>query len=425
MIHNYLKNTLRAYGDRRIAIILLLGFSSGLPLLLSASTLGIWLAEDGISKATIGVFSLVGLPYTCKFLWAPFFDRARIPGLSAWMGQRRSFMLVLQALLFCVLIMLGCVTPSEYPVATALLALLVAFLSASQDIVIDAFRVEILDETSYGPGAATVVFGYRLGMLAAGAGALYLASLLSWHLAYAIMAALMLVGMIAVMLSTEPPAQSMPKTSLRRAMSDHVRAFIQKRDWLFIVLLIATYKLGDAFFTTMANVFFLELNYSKVEIANVYKIFGLVATIFGGFIAGFMSAKMGIMRAMLIAGVIHVVLNLVFVAQAYVGYNLPFLFMAITVENITAGMTTVMLVAFISSQCDIKNTAAHYALLSSLAAIPRTVLSSSAGYCADLLGWPMFFAFTSLLGVPALFMVARLIKGEGAEPHREPLYAQA
>lgn len=397
--------------------IFFLGFSSGLPLLLTASTLGVWFVEEGISKATIGALSLVGLPYTFKFLWAPLFDQLQIPILSKYLGRRRSFMLLTQILLIASLVGLGMSDPRITPFQTALCALLTAFFSASQDIVIDAFRVEILDEKSYGTGAATVVFGYRVGMIMAAAGSLYLASFVSWHVVYFIMAALILVGVLTCLLSKEPPEHSQKLAPaegriFQRAIWAPFQEFIKHKQWFYMLLLIMFYKLGDAFLTSMTNVFFLEIGFSKIEIANVAKVFGLVATLCGGFIAAACARRVGILRAMLYCGLIHVVANIIFVVQAFVGYSLFMLVLTIGLENITAGMTGVALVAYISSLCNKTNTATQYALLSSLIAVGRTVLSSSAGYFAGLLGWPLYFLFTSLIAVPALMIIVALLRRE-------------
>lgn len=404
------------YINKDILIICLLGFVSGLPLLLTASTLSIWLAEENINKAVIGAFSLVGLPYSLKFLWAPLFDHARIPFLTKLLGRRRSFLLVIQLLLILSLVALGFSNPQLEPTSVALWALCVAFFSASQDIIIDAYRVEILDQEHYGTGAASVVLGYRVGMLVASAGALYLTVIMPWKMVYLSMALLLFIGVFVCLCSREPNFSKNltininNKNFIRTVILAPLKEFVQRKNWLALLCLIMLYKLGDAFLTSMSNVFFINTGFSNAEIASVTKIFGLIATLGGGFIAGAMSARLGILQTMLLCGVIHVVANFIFVVQAIVGYNLSLLVVTIAIENITAGMTAVSLVAFISSLCGGANTATSYALLSSIMAIGRTVLTSSSGLIANFLGWPLYFVFTSFIALPALLLIVWLMR---------------
>lgn len=416
---NFMTNFRASLADRRMVIIFLLGFASGLPLLLTASTLGVWLLEEGLSKSAIGALSLVGLPYTLKFLWAPFFDQMQIPKLSQRLGRRRSFMLVCQMFLGLSLVGLALSDPRSVPLLTAFFALSTSFFSASQDIVIDAFRVEILDEKSYGTGAATVVFGYRIGMLVAGAGALYLASFFSWHMVYLFMAALIFGSMLVTMLSKEPIPQAAlrqepSQRSLRTAILMPLQEFMAHKHWFLIVLLIIFYKLGDAFLTSMSTIFFLENGFSKIEIANVVKVFGLIATLSGGFFSALMAKRIGIMRSMIVCGVIHMIANLIFVIQAFVGYNIPMLIITIGCENVTAGMTGVALVAYISHLCNGPHTATQYAVLSSVMAIGRSLLSSSAGYFATIFGWPLFFMLSSAITLPALVILLYFMRSSKA-----------
>ena len=416
-MRNWTSKITKLYANKQIIIIAFLGFVSGLPLLLTSSTLGVWLAEEGVTKAAIGAFSLVALPYTFKFLWAPLFDHLRIPFLTKLLGKRRSFMILTQLLLMGSLICLGFTSPSAHPLVIAIFALCVSFFSASQDIIIDAYRVEILPQQSYGAGAASIVFGYRIGMLVAGAGALYLAEVVPWGVVYFAMAFLVLVGILVCLLCDEPAQNLSPKRPQTSSFSSSyilapMLEFIKKKHWIAMLLIIMFYKLGDAFLTSMSNIFFLESGFSKVEIANVAKVFGLASTLCGGFIAGIMSSRLGIMRSMLACGVIHMIANLIFVVQAYVGYSMPMLICTIAIENVTAGMTGVALVAYISSLCDGVNTATQYALLSSIIAFGRTVLTSFSGVIAASLGWSLYFLFTSLIAIPALLILFWLLRSE-------------
>jgi len=416
-MRNWISKITRIYANKQILIISFLGFISGLPLLLTSSTLSVWLAEEGVTKATIGAFSLVALPYTFKFLWAPLFDHAKIPFLTKRLGKRRSFMMLMQIFLIASLICLGSTSPSAHPLLIALFALCVSFFSASQDIIIDAYRVEILDEASYGAGAASVVFGYRIGMLVAGAGALYLAEVVPWGAVYFAMAFLVLLGSIACLMCEEP-AQNLPSKTIRNPgftrglILAPFLEFIKRKHWVAILLIILSYKLGDAFLTSMSNVFFIETGFSKIEIANVAKVFGLISTLAGGFIAGIMSSRMGIIRTMFLCGIIHMLANLIFVVQVYIGYSVPMLVCTIAIENVTAGMISVALVAYISSLCGGINTATQYALLSSIMAFSRTVLTSFSGVLAASLGWSLYFIFTSLVAIPALLILLWMLRSE-------------
>lgn len=411
---NWLTKITRIYADKRILIISFLGFVSGLPLLLTSSTLSVWLAEEGVTKATIGVFSLVALPYTFKFLWAPLFDHVKIPFLTNLLGKRRSFMMLTQILLMASLICLGSISPSAHPLLIAIFALCVSFFSASQDIIIDAYRVEILDESSFGAGAASIVFGYRIGMLVAGAGALYLAEVIPWGAVYYAMAFLVFVGSLVCLMCREPAQNFLisSEKSAKNIILAPFLEFIKRKHWSAILLIILTYKLGDAFLTSMSNVFFIETGFSKIEIANVAKVFGLISTLVGGFIAGAMSGRLGIIRTMLLCGVIHMLANLIFVVQVYVGHNVPMLVCTIAIEYVTAGMIGVALVAYISSLCGGANTATQYALLSSIMAFSRTVLTSFSGILAQTLGWSLYFVFTSLVAIPALSILFWILRNE-------------
>lgn len=415
MIGNWIEAA-KVYRDRRIAQIFFLGFVSGLPLPLTMGTLSLWMAEAGVNKATIGAFALVGLPYTLKFIWSPLMDTINVPVLGAFLGRRRAWMIVTQFALCLALVGLGSTNPIETPFTTAFLAMIVAFCSSSQDIVIDAFRVEMLDKKSYGAGAATIVFGYRIGMLIGGAGALYLASSSSWFTVYSVMAGLMVVGMITVLMSKEPKSQTARVASkdasswLKSAVIEPFSNFAERKNWLLILLFVTTYKLGDAFLGNMMNPFFVDMGFSKIEIANVTKVFGLIATLMGAFIGGLLTSRYGIMKALLYCGVIHMVANLIFVAQAQIGHDVSLLMVTIAVENITGGMATTALVAYLSSLCNQKYTATQYALLSSFTATGRSILSSGAGALATTVSWPIFFVLTSFIAIPAIAILLWLMR---------------
>ncbi|MBC8318998.1 MAG: AmpG family muropeptide MFS transporter [Desulfobulbaceae bacterium] len=404
--------SVRVYSNRRVLSILFLGFSSGLPLALTFGTLSLWLAEAGVSKTNIGLFALAGTPYTFKFLWAPLVDRMPLPFLTRRLGRRRSWALVTQVFLMAAIFSLGATDPSSNAYFTALLALMVAFCSATQDIVIDAYRVEILEENQYGAGAAMIVLGYRIGMLVSGAGALYLASFFGWFAAYAFMGCLVMVGMVTVLLNPEPINSSPLQREdglvawIRDAVIAPFSEFMGRKGWLLILLFILLYKFGDALAGVMSNPFYLELGFSKIDIANISKAFGLAATIIGGIIGGMLVSRMGIVKSLVVCGLLQMFSNLMFVYLAMKGHNLAVLTATIAIENLSGGMGTAAFVGYLSGLCNVAYTATQYALLSSFMAFGRTLLSSTGGWFADQLSWVSFFLLTTAAAIPGLLLLA-------------------
>ncbi len=434
------------YLDRRIIAILFLGFSSGLPLVLTGSTLSIWLEESDFSKTAIGLFSLVGLPYTIKFCWAPLMDRVRLPWLGNRFGRRRGWALATQAMLMVGIFGLGQSDPEESLWMVAVWALFVSFASASQDIVIDAYRVELLDERQYGAGAAMVVGGYRVGTLVAGAGVLYLADAVPWSLAYAVMAVLVIVGSVTILLNREPKPTLRPRhearvmdwisrrahlTGWRRetatwaygAVLAPFADFMLRRWWLAILIFILLYKIGDSMASLMAGPFYLDLGFSKTEIASISKIFGFGATLGGAAIGGILVARYGIMWSLMACGILQMLSNLMFAAQAVVGADLAFLTLTIGLENAAGGMGTAAFVAYLSVLCNAAYTATQYALLSSLFAVARVVLPSVGGVVVDLTNWVTFFVLTTIAALPGLLILWWLMR-RGHDPRIEALMKQ-
>lgn len=409
--------SLRVYGDKRILAILLMGFASGLPLALTGATLSIWLKESGISLTAIGLFAQVGLAYNLKFLWAPAVDRIALPVLTRLLGRRRSWALVIQLSLALALLALGAADPHNDPWTTAWRALLVAFLSASQDIVIDAYRVELLNEREQGAGAAATQVGYRLGMVASGAGALYVAYFFGWFWAYAAMSALVLLGMIVILATREPKLPVLPTGSwISAAVIAPFADFARRRAWLAILIFVVLYKLGDALAGVMSNPFYVAIGFDKIEIANVAKIFGLGASIAGVFLGGVFVYRLGVMGALMLCGVLQMLSNLMYVVQLWAGHDVRVLALTIAVENITGGMGSAAFVAYLSDLCSPAYTATQYALLSALAATARTVLASSGGYFADRLGWSPFFVLATFACLPGLALLAWLMRAEANRP---------
>lgn len=423
----------RVYADKRVLLFVFLGFSSGLPLALVGTTLSAWLAESGISKTAIGLFGLVGLPYSLKFLWAPLLDRVRLPFLTQRLGRRRGWALLSQLGLALSLVALSGADPVADTTTVAVLALVLAFFSASQDIVIDAYRVELLPPDAYAAGAAVHVLGYRFGMLTSGAGALYLASTLPWGEVYGIMAGFVAVGIGAVLLAPEPAP---PRTEhhIRAASGSRLgrlaawsRAailapfadFMRRPLWPALLVFIALFKLGDVFVGVMAMPFYLELGFSKIHIANVTKVFGLLAMIAGGFFGGAVVHRFGVLRGLMLCGLVQMLSNLVFAGLAAIGPDVAALTLAIAVENVSGGMATAAFIAFLSTLCTPAYAATQYALLSSLFAFARDVLGAGGGWLADQMDWVAYFLLATLAALPALLLLGWMLQSiRRLEPDR-------
>jgi MFS transporter, PAT family, beta-lactamase induction signal transducer AmpG len=411
---------LAVYRRPRLIAVLLMGFSSGLPLALTFGTLSYWLAETGVSLTAIGLFGLVRASYSLKWCWSPLIDRLPIPFLTARLGRRRSWALLIQFLLALAILALGMTDPKIGPVATALAAVVVAFLSASQDIVIDAYRIELLLPEEQGAGAAATQWGYRFGMLASGAGALFAASYGGWHFAYAAMAALMLVGMLTVWFTPEPggirPPEPLPgATAAERVRAWFARAAVAPFIDIFrrngaaqlgaIVVFIVLYKFGDALAGSMSNPLYVALGFTKVEVATVAKIYGVIATLAGVALGGVLVLRIGVFQALLFCGGLQALSNLMYAMQVWAGHDVAMLAVTIGGENLTGGMASSAFVAYLSGLCSRDFTATQYALLSSLATVGLNVLAASGGYFAERLGWIPFFVLSTLACLPSLLIL--------------------
>ncbi|MGD9638633.1 MAG: AmpG family muropeptide MFS transporter [Alphaproteobacteria bacterium] len=403
------------YLDKRIISILFLGFSSGLPLLLLFSTLSFWLKDAGVPIELIGFFSLVRTPYSFKFLWSPLIDRYKIPYFSKVMGRRRSWVLLTQILLMFSIWGMACSNPNSSLYVMGCFAFLVAFFSSSQDIVIDAYRIEILEETEQGAGSAMVVLGYRIAMLFSGAGALYLASFFSWQVVYMVMGCAVLVGIITILLIKEPKYEEKGESIsqkedfliaiFRKSIVEPLKDFMQRPKAIWILAFIMVYKLCDTYMGIMANPFYVEVGFSKETIAKIIQVYGMGATITGGILGGVFVKKYGIMNSLFVGAILQALSNLMYAAQAVVGNDERFLVLTITVENISGGLGTTAFVAYMSSLCSIAYTATQYALLSSIMAFARDILASTSGKVAFLLGWTNFFIVTSFMAIPSLLLL--------------------
>lgn len=383
-------------------IAALMGFGSGLPLLLTGSVLQAWLKDGGIDLARIGLFALVGLPYTLKFLWSPLFDRYRIPRL----GRRRGWLLVAQIALVAALIVLSCVHPQpDDLLLVSLAALLVAFFSASQDIVVDAYRRESLTDLELGLGSALYVNGYRVGMLLAGGGGLILADLLSFAEMYRLMALFMAACIVVTLAAREPPLpEGSPRTLAEAVYAPFRDYFTRDGAWLALAFILF-YKLGDSMAAAMTTPFYLDLGYTKTEIGAVVKLFGFWATIGGATLGGIWILRMGLKRALWLFGIGQMVSTLGFAVLATVPPNSAALATVVAIENLTGGMGTAAFVGFMGALTDRRFTATQYALLSSLMGVPRVLASAPTGWLAQEMGWIGFFVFCVLIALPGLVLL--------------------
>ena len=388
----------------RMLVAFLMGFSAGLPLLLTGSVLQAWMTETGVDLGTIGLFALVGLPYTLKFLWAPLLDRFTI---SAFLGRRRGWLLLIQIILMLAIAGLGFTNPAQHPLPVALMALLVTFFSASQDIVIDAYRRESLADEEQGLGASLYVNGYRIGMLLASGGGLILADFIPFTMVYWLMAGAMLVGILTTVFAVEPAvAVGTPKTLYEAVVQPFIEYF-SRRDAVLILLFILLYKIGDTMASHMTTPFYLDIGFTKTEIGAVVKLFGFWATVIGGLVGGVLILRLGIYRSLWAFGILQAVSTAGFAVLAIIGHSVPGLAAVIAFENLSGGMGTAAYIAFMASLTNKKFTATQYALLSSLMGIPRVIVAAPTGYLAAFLGWENFFIGCTLIAIPGLWLLTR------------------
>jgi PAT family beta-lactamase induction signal transducer AmpG len=424
-------DALTVYLQTRVMIVLFLGFSAGLPLALSGSTLLVWMREAGLDLGTIGLFALVGTPYTLKFLWAPVVDALDVPVLCSLFGRRRGWLLFSQLLLIVSIVLVAFCDPTSTPWYLIFgSAVFVAAASATQDIVVDAFRIESLSESEQAAGMASYVAAYRIGMLASTAGTLFLVSGFqglgfangaAWTAGYIVMAALVVIGMATAWAATEPEksaaavsehAAHSGESPIRRVAVAAYGAFSEflTRDAAAAVLVfVVLFKFTDALAGAMTAPFVIDLGFTRNQYAAIIKGVGLAATLIGGFAGGFVARAYSLPASLWIGGILQAVANLAFSLQAVVGHNAAMLTVAIVTENFTSAIGTVIFVAYLSALCvNPLHTATQYALLTALAAFGRTYLSSGAGYIAEITGWAWFFAICAIAAIPSLGLLAWL-----------------
>jgi PAT family beta-lactamase induction signal transducer AmpG len=426
------------YRHQRVLAMLFLGFSAGLPFLMVFSTLSAWLRDLGVSRTAIGFFAWIGITYSIKVIWAPIVDRVPIPILTRMLGKRRSWMLVGQIGIALGLIGMASVDPTTDLSKVALFALLVAFSSATQDIAIDAYRIEAVVKERQAAMAATYILGYRLALLVAGAGSLYIATYASWPSAYLSMAALMLIGMLTALIVTEPVrhqdregvmfeqrvidfmsrSAALP-TWLRKTIAWLIGAvvcpfadFFSRNGWWAVVILmfIGVFRLSDLAMGIMANPFYLDLGFTKTEIANIAKIFGFFMSVAGSFAGGVLVVRYGIMRPLLLGAIMVAATNLLFAFLAMVGPDKFWLAVVISADNVSAGLSNAVFIAYLSSLTNQAYTATQYALFSSFMTLPGKVISGFSGFIVDGYGYISFFVYAAAIGIPAILLVVYLMR---------------
>ena len=394
----------RLWRQRKIVALALIGFASGLPLYLSRQTLQAWMRTENIDLETIGLFSLVGLPYSLKFLWAPAMDRYVPP----FLGRRRGWLLITQLALIVAIAAMSIQDPQRSLQLLALNAICIAFFSASQDIVADAYRSDVLSQREMGAGAAIFVLGYRVALIATGAIAFFLADRMPWPMVYLAMSVLMVVGIGAVFLAPEPASGEAPPKSFAEAVVLPFKDFFQRRGvWqaMLVLIFIVLFKLPDAMVLNLATPFLIDLRFTQTDIGAIQGGVGILATILGGIIAGSVVSRAGINRTLWIAGGLQALSNLAYYGLALAGTRYPVMVATIVTENICFGFAGTAFVAFLMSLCSIRFSATQYALLSSLLGVSRDVLVAPTGVVAAATGWPMYFLITVVAAIPGLLLL--------------------
>lgn len=402
-----IQSSLQVFQSRKMAALLFLGFASGLPLFLTSKTLQAWMSVEGVDLKSIGLFSLVGLPYSLKFIWSPLLDRFVPP----FLGRRRGWLVLMQGALILAIAAMALQQPRQALQLLAFNAVLIAFFSASQDIAFDAYRTDVLEKWEMGAGAAVAVLGYRIALLVTGSLALILADQMPWQTVYLLMAFLMAVGLFTTFWAPEPKQLRLPPASLADAVKLPFIEFFQRSGLLrgiLILLFIVLYKLGDALVNNMSTPFLLPntgLGFSQTDIGAIQGGMGLLATIVGTLAGGAVLSKIGINRSLWVFGGLQAVSNLAYFLLAQVGKNYSVLLLTINIENFCAGLGTAAFVAFLMSLCNPSFSATQYALLSSLMAVSRDILVAPAGSLAKATGWPMFFLISIVAALPGLLLL--------------------
>jgi PAT family beta-lactamase induction signal transducer AmpG len=398
--------------SRRMLVAMIMGFSCGLPLLLTLSVLQAWMKEAGVDLTVIGLMALSRLPYSTKFLWSPFIDRYTPP----FLGRRRGWLLIIQICLALAIAGLGLAEPRQNLYWVAFAAVLVNFFSASQDIVVDAYRREDLPDAELGLGSSLYVYGYRIGMLLASGGGLILADQMSFQKVYLFMAACMGVGIVTTLWTTEPPVGEGQPRNLREAVIDPFVEYFKRPGALWVLVFVVAYKVGDQMAAAMTTPFYLDIGFTKTEIGTVVKIFGFWATIAGAGLGGAVMLRLGINRSLLAFGLLQAVSTAGFAMLSLIGPSVVALGGVIAFENLSAGMGTAAYMGFMASLTDKRFTATQYALLTSFMGFSRDVITSPTGFMAKSMGWLGFFILCTLLAIPGLVMLLKFASWQKPPP---------
>lgn len=390
-------------------LILLLGFSCGLPLPLTLSTFSAFLHDYAFTLHSIGLLTLTQAPYILKPLWSPFLDHIKPPLFSGF-GKRRGWLIIVQFFLFFSILLLGQFNPQNSLALISLIALSMSFFSASQDIIVDALRVESFKDDEQGVGVAYYTFGYRVAMFVATAGALYTAHVKGWEIAFFTLAILSLIGMLAAFIIDEPHHKTAKERTnilewFRHAFIDPFEEFTNRRNWFLVLVFVLFYKLSDAYLGPMSTPFFLKMGFSKLEIAKIVKTYGLAATLLGTFLGGYLVRFFSIYVLLFWGAVIASVSNLAYILQFDAGYDIKVLMLVIGLENLASGISSAIFVAYLGIICNKEFTATQFALLTSLSAVSRTTLAATSGIVAETVGWVDFFIFSAILCLPALVLI--------------------
>ncbi len=394
----------RIFSDRRMLVVFLMGFSSGLPLLLVGGTLRLWMRREGVDLSTIGLVALLGIPYSFKFVWAPLLDHFRL----RFLGRRRGWLIVFQIALAAAILSMAQFSPSTGLVEISILAFLIAFFSASQDIVVDAYRREILSEDELGAGSGIAVTGARFGLLASGSFAIMLADLMSWNQVYMLMAALMLIGIIATLFAPEPEAHADSPKNLSEAIVGPFIDYFKKKDALLILIFIVLYKMGDQLASDYNSVLYADLKFSNTVIGSVGKLFGFWSTLFGSLIGGILVSLYGKNRCLWVFGFLQAISTFGFSLLTLVPGNISALAAVVAFENLAGGMGSAAYVTLMASLTNRKYTGTQYALLTSLMSVPRIFLSTPGGWLVEQIGWFEFYAICALLAIPGILLLAKI-----------------
>lgn len=423
MIRSFKRTYIDPYFSPRVLSIAFFAFPYGMMFALMVLTPQVWLKEIGVEKTNIGLFAIVSLPYVFKFLWAPMVDVVKLPFLHR-LGQRRSWLVLVHLSLILGLVAMGFSDPRpDNLLPIGIIALVLSFLAATQDIIVDAYRIEILNKDQSIPGVSMLIFGYRLGSLTAKAGPLYLAHYFDWTVAYVVMGLLVGVGIVATLFNPEPVHEKKKRTVYETIIEPFHELIKRSSFWPAVFAFVILYRFGDAMVNNMASTFYLEIGFTKTEIASVMNIFGICATIAGGFLGAAVVRRFKIYGGLAFCGIAHALSNLMFVVLASTGNDLPLFYLSVAIENITGGMSTAAFFVYLSRLCRLNSAATQFALLTSLWSL-STPLASFSGWIVDHLSgnWVVFFLLTVVAALPGLLLIRVLPKyAMGNEGAIDPL----